>query len=83
MCRSVILSSKITHQMWCNHPFSQANKTIQRAVGVELGGNKEERKVAQNLKKEVGNIGGLHEIGGLGSLCQLWCQGNKNVFDVL
>ena len=30
--------SKITHQMWCDHPFSQRNNATKRAVGVEVGG---------------------------------------------
>ena len=39
--------------------------------GGGVGGNREEGG-EQNLKKGVGNIGGgLHKIGGLGSLCQL------------
>ena len=29
------------------------------------------RVVGQNLKKRIGNIGGLHKIEGLGTLCQL------------
>ena len=33
MGRSIISLSKIAHQMWHNHPFSQRNKTIERAVG--------------------------------------------------
>ena len=36
--------------MWCDHPFSQKNKTIERAVGVGVGGDRE-RGVGQNLKK--------------------------------
>ena len=31
---------KITHQMWHDHPFSQINKTTERAVG---GGLRQER----------------------------------------
>ena len=37
-------------------------------VGVCLWG----RVVGQNLKKGIGNIGGLHKIEGLGTLYQLW-----------
>ena len=51
MCRSIISLSKITHQTWHNHPFSQGNKTTKRAVGVEVGSNDEEGGVGQNLKK--------------------------------
>ena len=42
MCRFISLS-KITHQMWGNHPFSQKNKTRKSAGGVEVGGNGEDR----------------------------------------
>ena len=58
--------------MWHNHPFSQRIKAIERVVRVGVGGN---RKVGggQILKKGggLGNIGGLHKIGGeLEPLCQ-------------
>ena len=61
--------------MWRDHPFSQRNKTTERAVGVGVGVSMV-AGVGQNLKKRdrgggVGNIG-LHKIGGLGPLCQLW-----------
>ena len=52
--------SKITHQMWCNHPFSQRNKI--RVVGVEVGCHGE-GSVGQNLKKGGGGVGSI-----LGSL---------------
>ena len=29
--------------MWCNHSFSQRNKTTERAVGVGIGGDREGR----------------------------------------
>ena len=33
-CVDPLLSlSKIAHQMWCDHPFSQRNKTTKRTVG--------------------------------------------------
>ena len=38
MCRLVISLSKITHQMWHDHPFSQRSKAIKRASGLEDGG---------------------------------------------
>ena len=41
MCRSIISLSKIVHQMWYDHPFSLRNKTTERAVGVEVGDNRE------------------------------------------
>ena len=31
-------------------------------------------------KKRVGNIGSLHKIGGLGTLYQLWMEGNWIMF---
>ena len=55
MCRSIISLSKIAHQMWRDHPFSQRNKTTERAVGVGVEGNREERgEVGQTLKKGGG-----------------------------
>ena len=41
MCRSIISLTKITHQMWRDHPFSQRNKTTERAVRLGAGGSKE------------------------------------------
>ena len=35
--------SKLTHQIWRDHPFSQRNKTTERAVGVGVGGDREVR----------------------------------------
>ena len=32
------------NQMWCNHPFCQRNKTIERAVGVVVGGDRKGRE---------------------------------------
>ena len=40
------------------------NKTTKRALGLEFVGDKE--------REGVDNIGGLHKIGRLGPLCQLW-----------
>ena len=54
MCGSIISLSKIAHQMWCNHPFSQRNKTIERAVGGG-GWRRQERK-------EEGGGGGMDKI---------------------
>ena len=69
MCRSILSLSKIAHKMWCDHPFSQRNRTTERTVGLgfesdrEVGGT---GGIKQNFKKGVGNIGGmdLHQIGG-------------------
>ena len=55
MCRSIILLSKIPHQMWRDHPLSQENKTTERAVGVGIGGNRERGEVGQ---RGLVNIGG-------------------------
>ena len=45
MCRMCICASlsKIAHQVWCDHPFSQRNRTIERTVGVGVGGDREVR----------------------------------------
>ena len=46
---------------------------------MEVGGDKERGGgvVDKTLKGEIGNVGniggGLHKIGGVGTLCQLWC----------
>ena len=57
--------------MWqSDHPFNQSNKTTERAVGVGVGGDREEGWTLQiNLKR--GGGWGLHKTGGLGPLCQL------------
>ena len=52
MCGSILLLSKISHQMWCrNHPLSQRNRTIEKTGG-RVGSDRE--GVGQNLKKERG-----------------------------
>ena len=56
-----------------DYPFSQRNKATKRVVRVEVGGKCGwGGGVGQNLKRggRVGNIGGLHKIGGLGTHCQ-------------
>ena len=64
MCRTIILS-KIAHQMWHDHSFSQRrNKATERAVGVEFRGDKD---------GEGGGGGGekkLKKGKGGGPLCQ-------------
>ena len=55
----------MVHQMWRDHPFIQRNKTIKRAVGVGVGGEREGGGVGQSLKKRGSQCrGGLHKIGG-------------------
>ena len=39
ICISIISLSKIAHQMWHNHPFSQRNKRTEKPVVVGVGGN--------------------------------------------
>ena len=51
MCRSIILS-KIAHKMWHDHPFSQRNKTTERAMEVGIGGDREEE--GEGLEKGGG-----------------------------
>ena len=41
MYRAIITLSKLTHQMWHNHPFSERNEKLKRAVWGEVGGNGE------------------------------------------
>ena len=41
MFRSIISLSKIIHKISRNHPFSQRNKTTEKSVGVEVGGDRE------------------------------------------
>ena len=56
--------SKITRQMWYNHPFSQRTKTTERAVGVCVGGDREGEWVGggQNLKKRGEGLGNIREV---------------------
>ena len=61
--------SKIAHQMWCYHTFSQINKTAESSVCVCVcvwggggGGLKEQEWLGQKLEKKG---------GGVGPLCQL------------
>ena len=42
---SIISLSKMTYQMWCDNPFSQRNKTIKRAVVMEVGGDEARERV--------------------------------------
>ena len=51
MCGSILSLSKIAHQMSRDHPFSQRNRTTERTMGVEVGGDREVGGGGQNLKK--------------------------------
>ena len=59
MCRCMISLSKITHQMWHDPPFSQENKATKRVVRVGVGGERGEKRVEQNFKKEGGGGAGM------------------------
>ena len=58
MCRSILSLSKTAHQMWRDHPFSKRNRTTERTLGVEGGGDRDwgrgGERVGQNLKQEWG-----------------------------
>ena len=89
MSRSILSLSKIAHQMWHDHPFSQRNRTTERSVGLQVGGDREMgggEGVGQNLEKGggVGNIGGgaLQKIGVSAPLCQL-CKETLKIFHPL
>ena len=41
MFRSITSLSKIIHKISRNHPFSRRNKTTERSVGAEVGGDRE------------------------------------------
>ena len=75
MCRSIF--SKIAHQMWHDHPFSQRSRTTKRTVGMGVGGDRGVRQLDKIWKRGgrgVGNIagaGGVQEMGELAPLCQL------------
>ena len=52
--------------MWHDHPFSQRSKTTERAVGVGVGGDREEEGGWTKFEKgRVGNVGGggLQKMG--------------------
>ena len=72
ICTSMISLSKIAHQMWRDHLFSQRNKTTEWAVGVGVEGNREGEldKIWKSRDKQY--MGSLHKIGRLGPHCQLW-----------
>ena len=47
--------------MWCDHAFSQRNRTTERTVWVGVAGNREVEGggIGQNLKKGGGGIGNI------------------------
>ena len=51
MCRSILTLSKIAHQMWHDHPFSQRNRTLKRLVGVGLEVTGKWEEVGKILEK--------------------------------
>ena len=57
----MISLSKITRQMWHNHPFSQRIKATKRMGNGFVGCSEEGRALN---KIWVGNVRGLHKIGG-------------------
>ena len=71
--------------MWSDHPFSQnktRNKAAKRAVGSRVGSDRKGGRGWTKLEKKggVGNIGGLHKLGGLGPLCQLYKLNTQKTF---
>ena len=50
--------------MWRYHPFSQRNRTIERTMGVGVGGDREVEEIGEGVwtkfqkKRRTGNIGG-------------------------
>ena len=49
--------------MWHDYLLGQRNKTTERSMGVQVGGNRGVG-VGQNLKKKGGQYGCLYKIGG-------------------
>ena len=45
--------------MWHDPPFSQENKATKRVVRVGVGGERGEKRVEQNFKKEGGGGAGM------------------------
>ena len=41
MYKSILSLSKIAHQMWRDHPFSQRNMATEKIVGAGGGGDRE------------------------------------------
>ena len=54
-----IILSKIAHQMWCDHPFSQRNRTTERTAGMGVLGDREVGEGWTKFEKGgLGNTGG-------------------------
>ena len=67
MCRSILSLSKIAHQIKSDHPFSQRNRTTERAVRVGVGGDREAGRKggwAKFEKEGLAILEGHHKIGG-------------------
>ena len=56
------------------HSVKKNKATVRAMGGGDRGWRQQGRGLGQSFKKGVGNIVGLHKIGGLGPLCQLWFQ---------
>ena len=41
MCTSIVWLTKVARQRWCNHSFSQRNKTTEWTVEVGVGSNRD------------------------------------------
>ena len=60
----MISLSKIAHQMWLDHPFSQRKKTTESVVGVGVGGNREGGWTTFEKGEGRQYRGDLHKIEG-------------------
>ena len=50
MCRSILLLSKIAHQLWHDHTLSHRNRTTERIVWVDVRG---ERKAEDRVLDKI------------------------------
>ena len=70
MCRTIILS-KIAHQMWHDHSFSQRrNKATERAVGVKFRGDKDGEGGGGGVDKIRKGVGGRPPLPTMRGLCR-------------
>ena len=72
MCSSILSLSKIAHEMWRDHPFSQRNRKRVRTVGVGVGGDRKVGRGGGGGKKKKKKGGGVGNIGGSAPLYQLY-----------